>query len=144
MITEVCGLKSNTISKLIKFQENLLLVSCRLKVLETRYPYHRHAWLCCLSGTHSFHKEGPEKMNKNIIIKKIRYLTRTFWLNINTISGIFSTLKTNCVRFSIEWVNSWILKVKGSRFQLVGYEETIWDRFEHCNDLFIHHTQCYL
>ena len=52
---------------------------------------------------------------------------RTFWLSIKKISGIISTIReTNCERFSVELINSQMLEVKGSRFQVVGLEETIW------------------
>ena len=52
---------------------------------------------------------------------------RTFWLSIKKISGIISTIReTNCERFSVEIINSQMLEVKGSRFQVVGLEETIW------------------
>ena len=52
---------------------------------------------------------------------------RTFWLSIKKISGIISTIReTNCARFSVEIINSQMLEVKGSRFQVVGVEETIW------------------
>ena len=52
---------------------------------------------------------------------------RTFWLSIKTNSGIISTiLETSCVRFSVELINSQMLEVKGSRFLVVGFEETIW------------------
>ena len=52
---------------------------------------------------------------------------KTFWLSIKKISGIISTiLETNCVRFSVDLINSQMLEVKGSRFQVVGLEETIW------------------
>ena len=37
----------------------------------------------------------------------------------------------------VEWVTSQILEVKRSRFQVVGSEETIWERFEHYNDLLL-------
>ena len=52
---------------------------------------------------------------------------RTFWLSIKKISGIISTIReTNCERFSVEIINSQTLEVKGSGFQVVGLEETIW------------------
>ena len=52
---------------------------------------------------------------------------RTFWLSIKKNSGIISAiLETNCERFSVELINSQMLEVKGSRFQIVGLEETIW------------------
>ena len=81
----VCGLKSNMISKLIKHrkqrepdQSTRKLTACLIQALSTWNSLSQACLVMFffffnvfLSGTHSCHKEGPEKKTT---IRKIKYL----------------------------------------------------------------------
>ena len=140
----VCGLKSNImmVPKLIKHrkkrepdQSTRKLTACLIQALRARNSLSQ-ACLVLLSfwDTVSFHKEGPEGKKHLNEIKCLRQLEDKFLVeHLNNLQHIFSHTKNKLCK-----VFSWVSQLSAlGRFQVVGWEETILDRFEH-------YTQCYL
>ena len=116
---EVYGLKSNMISKLIintERKESLKSVSQKTYCLSyTDLSAWNSPSQACLVMLSFWDTQLPQRRarKRKILLtsKKISNISNTTWFS--------AILKTNCVRFSVEWVNYQILEVKGSRFQLV-------------------------